>query len=92
MFDMARHAEVTRLLDAVEAAADRLTPNELELYRSLKAKYAAPDHNDFDDAVCLEVILRNIEVRKRHNMDPRKDPGRVIELERKGPGGQGSGE
>ena len=86
MFNMARHAEAMRLLEAVAAVADELTPNELELYRSLKAKYEQPGHNDFDDAVCLEVILRNIEVRKGFNMDPRKDPGRVIEIPVKKPG------
>ena len=86
MFNMARHAEAMRLLEAVAAVADELTPNELELYRSLKAKYEQLGHNDFDDAVCLEVILRNIEVRKGFNMDPRKDPGRVIEIPVKKPG------
>ena len=85
MFNMARHAEAMRLLQAVEAVAEELTPNELELYRSLKAKYAEPGNNDFDDVVCLEVILRNIGVRKGFNMDAREDTGRTIDLPVKKP-------
>lgn len=83
MFNLARHAEVTRLLDALEARIEELTPNELELYRTLRAKYASPDHSDFDDVTCLEVMLRNVDIRKGYNMDPRKDPGRTIDLPRK---------
>ena len=32
----------------------------------------------------LEVILRNVEVRKGYAFDPRKDGGRVIDLPRSG--------
>ncbi len=82
MFDMARFVEVKHLLDAVEAVEDRLTAGELEMYRSLRFKYAEPAHGDFDDLTCLEVILRNVEIRKDYRIDPKKDGGRVIEVTR----------
>ena len=44
-------------------AAD-LTPNELEMLSHLRSKYAVPDHGDFDDKICLEVILRNVAIRR----------------------------
>ena len=36
------------------------------------------------DATALEVILRNVEVRKGYDFDPRRDGGRVIDLPRSG--------
>ncbi len=80
MFEMAKFVEVKRLLDQVEAVETGLTPNEREMFRSLLAKYAEPGQTDFDDQVCLEVILRNVEIRKGYNIDPVRDPGRVIDL------------
>ena len=83
MFDMARHVEVMSLLEKLQAVEDQLLPNELEMVRSLRAKYAEPGHNDFDDVTCLEVILRNVEVRKGYRIDPKRDGGRVIDMPRK---------
>jgi hypothetical protein len=48
-------AEVTRLLDELAAVEDALTPNERELYRSLKAKHATPGAGSFDDRTCLDA-------------------------------------
>ncbi|HMB77990.1 MAG TPA: hypothetical protein VKN76_16455 [Kiloniellaceae bacterium] len=81
--NLTRHAEVTRLLDQVEAVADALTANELELFRHLKAKYGDPGPGADDDKICLEVMLRNIEIRKGYGLDPKRDSGRTIELERR---------
>lgn len=83
MFDMARHVEVMSLLEKLQAVEDQLLPNELEMLRSLRAKYAEPGHNDFDDVTCLEVILRNVEVRKGYRIDAKRDGGRVIDMPRK---------
>ncbi len=82
MFDMAGFVEVKRLLEQVELVESKLTSNEREMFRSLLSKYHEPGHTDFDDRICLEVILRNVEVRKGFNFDPARDPGRAIELPR----------
>ena len=82
MADLVRLAEVNRLLEALAPLEDRLLPNELEMVRSLRAKYAEPGVTDFDDSVVLEVILRNIEVRQGYGMDPKTAPSRTYELQR----------
>ena len=86
MFDMVRFAEMTRLIEAVGAVEGRLAPNELEMYRTLRARYAEAGAVDDHDATCLEVILRNIGIREAHGFDPRSDPMRVIDLPRKDAG------
>jgi hypothetical protein len=78
MFDMARHIRVKALLETVEALTDELSFNEVEMVRHLKEKYAEPGHNDSDDVVALEVIVRNVAIRKGYDIDVKKDPGRVI--------------
>ena len=82
MFDMAQFVEVKQLLEQVERIESKLTSNEREMFRSLLSKYDEPGHIDFDDRICLEVILRNVEVRKGFNFDPGRDPGRSIDLPR----------
>ena len=47
MINLVSHAEAQRLLDQVAAVEDELTPNELELYRSLKVKYGEPGVSHF---------------------------------------------
>ncbi len=84
MVDLVNHAEVQRLLAEAEALAADLTPNEQEMLSHLKSKYAVPDHGDFDDKICLEVMLRNVAIRKGYTMDPKSDAARVIEVTRKG--------
>ncbi len=80
MFNMAGYAEVKRLLAELEAIEERLMPNELEMLRSLKAKYIEPLTPDSFDQTSLNVMLRNVEIRKGYRIDPRKDGGRVIDL------------
>ena len=95
MFDMAQFVEVKRLLEQIEPVESTLTPNEREMFRSLLVKYSEPGHTDFDDKICLEVILRNVEIRKGFRFDPARDPGRVIDLPRakeNGPEEPGNGE
>ena len=82
MVNLAYHAEVLKLLAEVEAMAADLTPNEREILAHLRSKYAVPDHGDFDDKICLEVMLRNVAIRRGYTMDPKSDAARVIEVTR----------
>ncbi len=82
MVDLVNHVEVTKLLAEAEALAADLTPNEQEMLSHLKSKYAVPDHGDFDDKICLEVMLRNVAIRKGYAMDPKSDAARVIDVTR----------
>ena len=82
MFNMAAYASFKHLIDEVGEAGDSLMPNELETYRSLVMKYAEPLNPDATDVACLEVILRNIEIRRGYDIDPKTDGGRVIDLPR----------
>ena len=66
------------------AKAAELMPNERETYRSLALKYAEPATPEATDAVCLDVILRNVEIRKGYDFDAATDGGRVIDLPRVG--------
>ncbi len=79
MVDIVGYAAIKRLLDAVERAVGKLRPNEIETYRELAAKYAGPAPPDANDATCLEVILRNVEIRKAYRVKPDSDRDRVIE-------------
>jgi len=80
MVNLVNHAEVLKLLAEAEALAADLTPNELEMLSHLKSKYAVPDHGDFDDKICLEVMLRNVAIRKGYAIDPKSDAARVIDV------------
>jgi hypothetical protein len=83
MPNLSELAEVMRLLDQLAAVEDELTPNERELFRSLKTKYESPGPTSFDDQTCLEVMLRNVAVRRGYNLDPQDTIGRIIDLPRK---------
>ena len=83
MVKLAQFAQIAQLIEQVEAVADRLTPNELEMFHHLKSKYAEPVQGHFDDATCLEVILRNVEIREGYRLDPADVAARRIDLERK---------
>lgn len=78
MFDMARHIQVKALLEKTAEVEDQLNFNELEMVRHLKAKYDDPGHSDGDDVTVLEVILRNVEIRRGYDINIKTDPGRVI--------------
>lgn len=84
MFDMTDFVEVKRLLQALAAVEDRLSPNEREMYRAIRAKYEEPGHGSFDDKICLEVMLRNIEIRKDYGLNDGADAQRTIDMERRG--------
>jgi hypothetical protein len=78
------HIQVNRLLDRLAAVKEKLTPNERELFHKLKAKYREPGATGFDDKTCLEVMLRNIEIRRGYALDPKDTVGRIIDLPRTG--------
>ena len=84
MFNMMGYVELKRLLTKVEAIEEKLMPNELEMLRSLQAKYAEPLTPDPFDVTSLDVMLRNVEIRKGYRCDPRRDGGLVIDLSRGG--------
>ena len=84
MFDMTGYAGFKRLLTEVEAIEEKLMPNELEMLRSLQAKYAEALNPDPFDVTSLNVMLRNVEIRKATRFDPGRDGGRVIDLPRRG--------
>ena len=84
MVELVAYVALQRLIETAEVVEESLMPNEREMLRSLKSKYAAPMDVDAFDTTALEVILRNVEVRKGYDFDPRKDGGRVIDLPRTG--------
>ncbi len=84
MFHIKGYVELKRLLTQLEAIEEKLMPNELEMLRSLLAKYVEPLNPDPFDVTSLNVMLRNVEIRKGYRFDPKKDGGRVINFPRKG--------
>ena len=88
---MADFVAVKQLLEQLDAIDERLTPVERDLVRQLTAKYEVPGAGDFDDKLCLEVILRNVEIRAHHGLDPAGAAARRIDLGHKSPGAKSSG-
>ncbi len=84
MFNMTGYVELKRLLAKVQAIEEKLMPIELEMLRSLQAKYVEPLNPDPFDVTSLNVMVRNVEIRKGYHFDPRRDGGRVINLPRRG--------
>ncbi len=82
MVNLAHYAEIKSLLDEVAVLADQLSPNERELFHTLAARYEEPVTGTFDDKICLEVMLRNVELRKGYGLKA-SDATRQVELERK---------
>ena len=72
MVKLAAYAEFTTMLDRAAGFEDKLLPNELEMLHSLAAKYCEPLTPDPFDVTALDVILRNIEVRKGCRFDVKK--------------------
>lgn len=84
MVELAAFAALRGLIEEAEAVAQSLMPNEREMLHSLRSKYTAPADVDPFDRAALEVMLRNVEIRKGYDFDPRRDGGRVIDLPRRG--------
>ena len=84
MVELAAFVALRRLIEEADALEERLMPNEREMLHSIRAKYREPGDVDPFDTTALEVILRNVEVRKGYDFDPQRDGGRVIDLPRSG--------
>ncbi len=82
MVNLAHYAEIKTLLDRVTALADDLSANERELFHTLAARYDEPVTGSFEDKTCLEVMLRNVELRKGYGLKA-QDATRRVELPRK---------
>ena len=82
MVNLAHYAEIKALLDRVNACASELSPNERELFHTLAARYEEPVTGSFEDKTCLEVMLRNIELRKGYGMKA-SEATRRVDLARK---------
>jgi hypothetical protein len=82
MVNLAHYAEIKALLDEVTAVADRLSPNERELFHTLAARYEEPVTGTFDDKTCLELMLRNVALRKGYGMKA-SEATRRLDLPRK---------
>ncbi len=82
MVDLANRAQVLELLEACEQQKDQLTANEFEMLSQLKLKYNEADEGSFDDKICLEVMIRNIGIRKSMSMN-KNEATRVIDVEKK---------
>ena len=82
MVNLAQFAQIKTLLDEVAGLADELSPNERELFHTLAARYEEPVTGAFDDKTCLEVMLRNVKIRKSYALKG-SDATRRIDLRRK---------
>jgi len=82
MVNLAHYAEIKTLLDEVSGLADQLSPNERELFHTLAARYEEPVTGTFDDKTCLEVMLRNVALRKGYGLKA-SEATRRVDLQRK---------
>ena len=80
--NLVEFTEIRELLDQLNVVAGELTPNEREMYAHLAEKYVTPTQGAFDDKTCLEVMLRNIDIRQNMGLKP-ADATKVVELPRK---------
>ncbi len=83
MVNLVQHVEMLQLLEEVGASQKDLMPNEKEMLAHLREKYSEPAPGHFDDKICLEVILRNVAIRRAHGLSPAEAASRVIDLPHK---------
>ncbi|MCW9033794.1 MAG: hypothetical protein OQJ97_06195 [Rhodospirillales bacterium] len=82
MVNLVEYNELKNLLTEVAELEEKLSPNELEMYHSLKNKYFEAQAVDPFDMTALDVMTRNVKIREGYGIDARKDTGRVITLPR----------
>lgn len=80
MVNLSHYAGIKTLLDEVSGIAEELSSNERELFHTLAARYTEVTTGSFEDKTCLEVMLRNVKVRRSYGLGKRprevaKDPG-----------------
>ncbi len=81
MVNLAHYAEIKTLLAEVTGLADDLSPTERDLFHTLSVRYEELVTGTFDDKICLEVMLRNVEIRKGYGLNA-GDATRRIDLPR----------
>ncbi|MGB1548056.1 MAG: hypothetical protein ACPHIA_05940 [Alphaproteobacteria bacterium] len=64
---------VRRLLEEVEALCDELAPPEREIFEELRLRYAEKTVLEVGDDRSLEVILRNVAVRRQMGLKLKPD-------------------
>ena len=82
MVNLAHYAEIKTLLEDVAKIAEELSPSERELFHTLAARYRELVTGSFEDKTCLEVMLRNVEVRRSYGLKA-SEATRRIDLPRK---------
>jgi len=80
MAKLVAFAQFQSMLSLAAEVEEALLPNEIEMLHSLSAKYAEPLTPDPFDITALEVILRNVEIRKGYRFDAKKDVPRMIDM------------
>ena len=83
MPELVDREHVLQLLSECADVKGQFTANEYEMYSHIKEKYDNETDESFDDKICLEVMLRNISIRKDLAID-KNDVTRVIDVEKKG--------
>ena len=83
MVKLVAYAEFKARLESAKALEGELLPNELEMLHSLTSKYGEPLDPDPFDVTALEVIQRNVGVRKGFSFDMKKDPKQYVNLSKK---------
>ncbi len=82
MAKLVAFAQFQSMLSRAVEVEEELLSNEIEMLHSLGAKYAEPLTPDPFDITALEVILRNVEIRKGYRFDAKKDAPRMIDMPR----------
>ena len=82
MTELEDHEQVIQLLSECVDVKGQFTANEFEMYSHIKEKYEKESEGSFDDKICLEVMLRNISIRKDLAID-KNDITRMIDVEKK---------
>ena len=80
--NLVEHAEILALLQELETLTDELTSNEREMFAHLAKTYETPTQGAFEDKICLEVMIRNVGIRRGMGVKP-QEASRVIDLPRK---------
>lgn len=80
--NLVEHAEIKNLLEQLTEVENELTANEREMFANLNEKYQIPTQAAFDDKTCLEVMLRNIGIRRGMGLKP-TEATKVVDLPRK---------
>lgn len=68
--DLATLVEIKSLIDKASRIESRLAENERQILSELRNKYAGPCEIGFEDKTLLEVLLRNVAIRRQKGIGP----------------------